>query len=140
MSFCEVQDIIDRLSATGILYAVDDDNDGTREASEEAYLQDAIDFAESTEINPTLLTITETPSIYEGNDTLKWWTVDIASERVAQRKGQTAPESLTQAAQRARDFLTLFREGKYMIPGIKPPAVQRDIEFRNLGRPRIARR
>lgn len=140
MAFCSVQDVVDRLSSTGILVLVDDDNDGILDASEEAYIEDAISYAASTEINPALMTVTASPSSYEGNETLKWWAVDLACERITQRKGASAPDPVVAAADRVRENLRAFRENRLIIPGVVPSNVSREQEFRGLGRPRIARR
>lgn len=144
MSFCSVADVVDRLSFTGLLYQVDDDDDAESQSESAELVEDAdsiescIRYADE-EIKRALLTYTETPTQYEGNETLRGWAVDLASERLCERKGQEVAESFLRAAQRTRENLTQFASGQMMIPGIVPPVVQR-IEFRNLGRPRIARR
>lgn len=134
MAYCVVQDIIDRLSSTGVLYLVDDDNDGTREASEEAYLQDAIDDI-STEIDAALAPSFNTPSSLGGNIWIRARAVDLACERVCERKGQNPPTSVTAAANRSREMLDQVRRRELRVPNATYPTDGFEIERRRFGLP-----
>lgn len=144
MSFCSVDDVIERLSFAGVLYQADDDDDAESQSESAEIDEDretieaCIRYADE-EIKRALLTYTTTPTQYEGNETLRGWGVDLASERLCERKGQAVPESFLRAAERTRQNLATFAAGQMMIPGVVPPYTQR-IESWKAGRPRIARR
>ena len=135
MAYCVVQDIIDRLSSTGLLVLVDDDNDATLDASESDYVQDAIDDI-STEIDAALSTSFEDPSSLSGNVWIKVRAVDLACERICERKGATAPSSISAAAQRSRDMLDQVRMRELRVPNATYPGDGFEIERRKFGLPR----
>jgi phage gp36-like protein len=134
LAYCVVQDIIDRLSSAGVLYLVDDDNDGVLDASESAYIQTAIDEI-ATEIDAALAPSFNTPLTLDGNVWVKVRAVDLACERLCERKGQNPTQSVTLAAERSRQMLDQVRMRELRVPNAVYPGDGFDIERRKFGLP-----
>lgn len=133
--YCDRRDLIDRLSEAGVLYIADDDSTGGASSGElEASLDRAI-AAASAEIDAALTPIARLPLDVE----LAWLrdrAVDLASERLAERKGGPVPTALAAAATRSRAWLEAVRAGKLRVPGLASP---RDLPpGSGAGRPRVA--
>ncbi len=117
MSYCSVQDVIDRLSATGLIYVADDDGDGTVSGSETTAAVEASIMAANAEIDAALVGRTNLP-IGSPGDWLRHRGIDLAAERLAERKGHGVPVSLAEAARRSREWLEEVRTGKRLVPGV----------------------
>ena len=88
MSYCSRQDIVDRLGATGLVYVADDDGDqSVSNDEEEKAIEPALASAES-EIDAALLPYVTLP-IIRPSEWLRHRAIDLAVERVIERKGQT---------------------------------------------------
>jgi phage gp36-like protein len=117
--YCSVQDVIDRLSASGVIYLADDNGDGSISNAEMLVaVQSSIDAA-SSEIDAALIDRISLP-IAEPNEWFRHRGIDLAAERLAERKGQGVPTSLVEAARRSRDWLEEIRTGERAIPGVSP--------------------
>ena len=122
MAYCTVNDVIARLSQSGVLYIVDDDNDGTLDTAEEAYIASAIADA-SVEIDEALTPWFDDPSQCSGNPWLNVRCIDLACERLCGRKGQTPPETIVARAQYARERLDLVRRSRNAQDGLRVPGL-----------------
>ena len=141
MAYCTVQQVSDRLLAVGVLYAVDDDADDTLDAGESDLVQDAIDDA-ATEIDEALAPWLDDPRTADGNEWIRVRAIDLACERVCERKGQVAPEGIKAAAQRSREKLDLVRRGTtaqngLRVPGISYPGDTDTSRLKQIGLPQI---
>jgi phage gp36-like protein len=117
MSYCSVQDVIDRLSETGVLYVADDDGNGSLSSDEtQRAIRSSIDAADA-EIDAALASRVTLP-IGGGNEWLRYRSVDLSAERLAERKGQSVPTSLKEAARRSRQWLEEVRQGTQLVPGL----------------------
>lgn len=117
MSYCSLQDVIDRLSATGLIYVADDDGDGTVSGPETTAAIVASILAADAEIDAALVGRTTLP-ISSPGDWLRHRGIDLAAERLAERKGHGVPISLAEAARRSREWLEEVRTGKRLVPGV----------------------
>ena len=138
--YCVRQDIIDRLSQTGILHVSDDD---AKETVGETELRRSVDPAISAaagEIDAALIPWIEVP-LSQNEDDLNQWlrdrAIDLASEYIAARKGGKVPESFGKAAERSREWLKEAREGKLRVPGLVYPTDAFDLQLRVMGKPRV---
>lgn len=137
MAFCSESDITDRLSATGLLYSVDDDNDGVLDASESAVVASVIADIDA-DIEMYLTPIFNDISSLAGNVWLKVRAVDMVCHRLLERKGQTPPESLIAANTRAYELLELVRTRKVRIPRAAYPGDGFIEENRAIGLPHVS--
>ncbi|MBX9655928.1 DUF1320 domain-containing protein [bacterium] len=136
MPYCDRQDVIDRLSASGIIYVTDDDGDNGDPTPEElGYIDQAISACDA-EIDAALLPYVSIP-IDGSNEWLRHRDVDLAVERVIERKGQSVPTSLKDAADRTRRWLELIRKGEMRVPGLAYPSDLSSEVDSSLGRPRV---
>lgn len=135
MGFCSEQDIIDRLTTTGIIYSHDDDGDMSYEAADTALIEDTIAQIDE-DIKVYLSPSFTTPSSLMGNVWLKSKAVDLVCERVCERKGLTAPQSIKENAERARAWLERVMGREVRVPGATYPGDGSDIERRQFGLPR----
>jgi phage gp36-like protein len=136
MSYCSRQDIIDRLSASGVIYVVDDDGDNNTPSPDElAYIDQAIAACDA-EIDAALLPYVSIP-IDGFNEWLRHRDVDLAVERVIERKGQSVPSSLKEAADRSRRWLELIRKGEMRVPGLAYASDMSGEADSSLGQPRV---
>lgn len=122
MAYCTNADVIARLSQAGILYMVDDDNDGILDAAEEVFITSAVSDA-STEIDEALAPWFDDPRACSGNAWLNVKCVDLACERVCGRKAQTPPSHVTEAARIAREKLDLVRRSRSAPDGLRVPGL-----------------
>lgn len=141
MAYCEVQDVLDRLSQVGVLYQTDDDDDGSYSTSDADLIETCIAEA-AVEIDAALAPWFDTPRSTAGNAWLNVRCLDLASERLCERKGQTAPVSIAAAAERSRAWLELVRRGKesdvgMRVPGLEYPGDSDTITAAEQGRPRV---
>lgn len=135
MSYCTQQDLVDRLSAVGLAYLADDDDDGEVSGSDEERLLDAVISAADAEIDLALAPHVELP--VASNDWLRDRAVDLASERLAERKGHAVPTGLWTAAARSRRWLDAARRGELRVPGLVY-ATDGDEEWKHaVGQPRV---
>lgn len=137
MSYCSAQDVIDRLSETGAMYCVNDDEDSSLDASESSLIDDSIE-AVATEIDAALTPWVNTPRSHAGNSWLLHRCVDLAAARVVSRKGQGVPESLREEAERSRAWLDMVRTGQLRVPALTYPTDVNDLEQRRMGLPLAA--
>lgn len=135
MSYCTRQDLVDRLSAVGLAYLADDDDDGEVSGSEEERLLDAVIAAADAEIDLALWPHVDLP--IESNDWVRDRAVDLASERLAERKGHAVPAGLWTAAARSRRWLDAVRRGEFRVPGLVYTVDGDEEGKRTLGRPRV---
>lgn len=136
MPYCSEQDIIDRLSATGIRYPLDDDNDATYEAADTALVV-AIIAEIDAEIDAYIQGLFASTVPLQGNVWLKVRSVDLACERLCQRKGQAAPASIVACAERSLELLDKVRTRELRIPNAVYPYDVLDPTLRLAGRPRV---
>lgn len=138
MSYCTADDVEDRLSAVGVSYLVDDNASESVDASEEGFIQSAID-AVATEIDGALGQFFTSPRTSgSGNEWLLHRCVDLAAERLCGRKGHKVPQSITDAATRSRDWLEEVRKGDRRVPGMTYPGDSDDLIRRTMGFPMVA--
>lgn len=135
------QDVLDRLSQTGVLYQLDDDNDGAYEAADTALVMTCIDEV-CVEIDAALAPWIDVPRDAVGNEWLAVRCLDLAAERLCERKGQTPPDSIVNAARRTREWLELVRHGKnsengMRVPGLTYPTDGDTYTAINIGSPRV---
>ncbi|MBX9770804.1 MAG: DUF1320 domain-containing protein [Candidatus Obscuribacterales bacterium] len=119
MAYCNEQSVIDRLSNTGILFIADDDEDNTLDTNEMAFVSQAI-LDTSTEIDVALATVIDLP-IVGTNLFLQRINVDLAAERLCERKGGEVPAGILAAANRARTWLSMIMKKQIRVPGITYP-------------------
>lgn len=137
MSYCSREDLVNRLSGTGLLFVADDDADETAsEAEKQATLDQAI-AAAAVELDAALTPHVPLPLTTE-NEWLRRRAIDLAVEHLAERKGAAVPESLAKAAQRSRQWLEMVRQGELRVPGLAYPTDALEGAVRRLGLPRIA--
>lgn len=122
MAYCTNADVTNRLSSIGILYLVDDDNDGVLDVSEDAYVTEAISYA-TTEIAESLAPWFDDPFAVTTNAWITDRCVDLACERICGRKGQDPPAIILQAAQAAREKLEKARSGRHAPDGLRIPGL-----------------
>jgi phage gp36-like protein len=134
MSYCTRQDVVRQLSERGLAYLLDDDGDGETSSGELEPLDAAIESA-SAEIDLALRPHVHLPLV-EPNVWLRDRGVDLAAERLAQRKGQDVPPSLAAAARRSRVWLEQVRTGQIRPPGLEY-AADADPRARLAGLPRV---
>lgn len=136
MPYCGRQDVIDRLSASGVIYVTDDDGDnGDPSPDELAFIDQAIAACDA-EIDAALLPYIPIP-IDGSNEWLRHRDVDLAVERVIERKGQSVPSSLTEAAHRSRQWLEMVRKGEMRVPGLTYPSDSTTGMDAPIGLPRV---
>lgn len=136
MGYCTEQDIIDRLSATGLLYPLDDDGDASYEAADSAIIADIIDEV-TAEIDAYIQGLFTDTSALHGNVWLKVRAVDLACERLCQRKGANPPDSIVYCSERALELLDKVRLRELRIPNATYPYDAMDTLKRRAGRPRV---
>lgn len=120
MPYCSQADIESRLSSTGLLYPLDDDNDGTIEAADTAIIAEVIAEVDA-EINMYLTTLFHAPASLAGNVWLKIRAVDLACLRLCERKGASPPDSILSAYERSIDLLERAMKKEVRIPGAVYP-------------------
>jgi len=136
MPYCSRQDIIDRLSAGGVIYVTDDEgDDGDPSPDELAFIDQAIAACDA-EVDAALLPFVSLP-IGTTNEWLRHRAVDLAVERVIERKGQSVPTSLMEAAKRTRQWLDLVRKGEMRVPGLAYSSDSDTVAEVSAGWPRI---
>ncbi|MBY0587104.1 DUF1320 domain-containing protein [bacterium] len=116
MTYCSVQDVVDRLSETGVLYAADDVNGSLSSDESNRAIVSSVEAAQA-EIDAALASRVSLP-IVGTNEWLRYRAVDLAAERLAERKGQNVPTSLQEAARRSRQWLQEVRLGTQLVPGL----------------------
>lgn len=134
MSYCTREDVVRQLSERGLAYLVDDDGDDSASGAELAALDAAVESA-AAEIDLALLPHVWLP-LTTPNAWLRDRAVDLACERLAQRKGQSVPASLAAAARRSRVWLEQVRTGQIRPPGLDY-AGDADPRRRFAGLPRV---
>lgn len=118
-TYCVSADLSKRLTAAGLVYAGDRDDDGVLDASEStAYIESAIEQVD-TEIDAAIQLKYETATA-RGNSWLKFIAVDLACVRAIENGGREAPAGLLEARDRARKQLELVANGELSIPGLTP--------------------
>jgi phage gp36-like protein len=122
LAYCTNADVVARLSGSGILYLVDEDNDGILDPAEDLLITAAINDA-SVEIDEALTPWFDNPSQCSGNPWLNVRCVDLACERLCGRKGQTPPETISARAQYARERLDLVRRSRNAQDGLRVPGL-----------------
>jgi len=137
--YCTEQNIIDRLSLAGLMYLLDDDADESYESADSDIVAEAINDA-SDEIDVYVARWFENPrTTLSGNSWLKGRCVDIACERLCERKGQNVPASLLSAVGRTREWLAAVATGDLRIPQAVYPTDGTNIEdLREFGLPRVS--
>lgn len=140
-TYCENQDVINRLSSVGALYCVDDDNDGTLNATETALITDAVESV-SAVIDGYLTPVIETVPISQTSGSLNRWLrdrcVDLACERLCSRKGKAVVKSIKEMADWARGELDKVQAKEMRVPGLVYPGDGFVSERRQIGRPVVA--
>lgn len=139
MAYCTSQDVVDRLSSTGILYFVDDDSSGTVGVAETQLITDIIELAQS-EVDCALAAWMEVPVTITATATerltwLKLQTINIATAMVCQRKGASLPDEIKEAATRTRQQLVEVAEGTRKVPYLTYPLERNAQILRNVGLP-----
>jgi len=137
--YCAENDIIDRLSLTGLMYLLNDDDDSSYESPDSALVEGAISDA-SDEIDVYVARWFDNPRLNLFNNSwLKGRCVDIACERLCERKGQNVPTSLLNAVGRTREWLQAVAVGELRIPQAVYPTDATNIEDRReFGLPRVS--
>lgn len=137
-TYCLRQDVIDRLSDTGILYCVDDDQDGALDSSEGELIDDAIE-AVSAEIDGYLTPVIEVVPVVQSSGSLNRWLrdrcVDLACDRLAGRKGKKVVASIAGKAALSREWLELVAAKTMRVPGLTYPGDGYREERLKIGRP-----
>lgn len=135
------QDVIDRLSETGVLYLADDASAGSVSAAVQERIDDARRDA-AAEVDAALAPWLVVVPFSQDEDSLNPWlrarSIDLAAERLAERKGTVVAESITLAATRARELLEHVRTGRMRAPNVPYPVDSFDDAKRQIGRPRVA--
>ena len=136
-TYCEVQDVRDRVSDQGVLYVGDDDGDGSLESADDALIQAAIDAA-SSDIDMYLAGVFADPRTLVGNEWLSVCCVDLATARCVQRKRREL-KVFADVAEKKRELLADVAARKLRIPGVIYPGDGTSIEKkRRFGLPMIA--
>lgn len=133
--YCTIQDIKDRLSDTGILFTVDDDDDNTLDSSEEDFIE-RIQAETRSEVDAALCNWFELP--LTGSNTSNEWLrrvhLDLATERLLERKApQQISPPIKDAAARARQWLEQVRLGDFCIPELTYPTDSFSTELKDRG-------
>lgn len=135
MPYCSSDDLVQRLSASGIVYLADDDGDQSASPSEQSLAIDAAIASADAEIDAALAARVTTPA--PANDWLRHRAIDLAAERLAERKGLSVPESLAAAARRSRAWLEEVRQGTRAIPGLAASNLDSVGPAPGAGQPRV---
>lgn len=137
MAYCDPEDVIDRLSGTGLVYVADDDADDVASQAEQSASLDHALAAAGAEIDAALAPHVALP-LAASNPWLRQRAVDLAVEHLVERKGSGVPASLAAAAARSRIWLEAVRAGKLRVPGLAYPGDSFARERGALGLPRVA--
>lgn len=135
--YCADTDIINRLSTDAVLYLCNDDNSGTYDSATQAYVNQFIEDC-SSEIDICLQASFNVPRALIGNTFLLRICVDLVCERMFERKGQMCPESMKDAAVRAKTYLDLIRDRRLRLPNVTYPGDGFVVQNRQKGLPRVA--
>lgn len=122
--YCTYSDVSNRLTEAGVAFCADTDRSGAVDPSESAasvataieYAGQEIDFAVVNNRKGLILSAVRSA----GNSFLKQIAIDLAAERLCTIGGMTTPDSITEAAARAREMLLRVENGKD-IPGLVYP-------------------
>ena len=136
MAYCTEQDIIDRLSAVGLLYPLDDDGDASYESADSAIVANVIEEV-TAEIDAYIQGLFADTLALHGNVWLKVRAVDLACERICQRKGSNPPDSIVYSAEKAMESLEKVRVRELRIPNATYPYDAMDSTKRRAGYPRV---
>ena len=136
MAYCTRQDLIDRLSETGLLFVTDDDADEAASERERTASLDRAIVAAGVEIDAALLPHSDVP-VTASNDWLTQRAIDLAIEHIAERKGSIVPASLAEAARRSRTWLDQVHRAQLRVPGLVYPADRFPDAVRRAGLPRL---
>lgn len=119
-TYCESADLQRRLTASGLKYVGDrDDDDNAVSALESSeYIESAIAQVD-TEIDAAIQHKYETTTA-RGNSWLKFIAVDLACVRAIENGGRESPAGLLEARDRARKQLEKVENGGLAIPGLTP--------------------
>lgn len=119
-TYCVSADLSKRLTAGGLVYAADrDDDDGVVNSAESSEYVDSAIAQVDTEIDAAIQLKYDTTTA-RGNAWLKFIAVDLACVRAIENGGREAPAGLLEARDRARKQLEKVECGELMIPGLAP--------------------
>lgn len=136
------QDIIDRLSQVGVDYLADDDFDEETSEAEAVIGIDAPLRDVASMIDAALQPWMDVPISQDENDLnrrLRQLSIDLTAERVCSRRGHKVPQSLIDAAERARGDLDRIRDGDDKVPDLDYPEDGYSTQLRGSSRPIVAR-
>lgn len=116
-TYCTAADVEMLLSEDGTTGRLDDDESGTRNSAESAFLTQAIYWA-TARCNLYL-------SAYPAPDLANSWLVNqwcaiLAAHTVSVRRGNPAAGSLEQLREEALEDLKMVRAGSYQLPDVAP--------------------
>lgn len=122
--YCTYLDVSNRLTEAGVTFCADTDQSGAVDPSESSahvdtaivYAGQEIDFAVVNNRKGLILSSVRAA----GNAFLKQIAIDLASERLCTIGGMTTPDSISEAAARAREMLLRVENGKD-VPGLTYP-------------------
>jgi phage gp36-like protein len=134
LAYCSVANVQARLSDAGVLYCVDDNNDGDLDTEEQAVVEAEIQRC-SRQIDRYLDRWVDTP-LDAVPDDIEGLCVDLVAYRLSGRKGMQPPAIFVQAATDAREFLAEVKAGDTRVPGLTYPTDGFDDEDRVLNLPR----
>lgn len=114
-TYCSEADIQALLSSDGMIGRVDDDNDGTVDATpEQLYLDKAISWATS-RINFYCLPLYTAASLAD-SWVVNEWCVILACHWLSSRRGNPPPGSFKDLAEQAIKDLELVAAGRFQVP------------------------
>lgn len=131
-TYCESADLQRRLTASGLVYAADrDDDDGVVNATEDSEYIDSAIAQVDTEIDAAIQLKYDTTTA-RGNSWLKFVAVDLACVRAIENGGRESPAGLLEARDRARKQLERVASGEISIPGLTPKTPTPSVHPNNL--------
>jgi phage gp36-like protein len=135
-TYATINDLTSRLSSSGLLYLVDDDDNGSLSPTETSYLTDALRFT-APEIDMALDRFVNFPFDGSGNDWLVRIHLDLACAWLSARKGGKVAEDLQKSADLAREWLERVRNFEIRVPGLVYPIDSWNYVTRELGKVKI---
>lgn len=134
--YCTAQDVQNRLTESGLIYAADRDGDGAVSPGEmTAHVTSAIQYAGNLIDAAIASYLLPANARGQGNSWLRDRCVDIACARVTSNGGDEVPERIGTDAEKSMDMLDEVRSGDLHVPGLTiPPPYNSDRRTRGLPR------
>lgn len=134
--YCSSQDVQNRLTEAGVIYAADRDGDGAVSPGElAAHVTSAIQYAGNLVDAALAAYLLPGNARGQGNAWLRDRCIDLACARVCSNGGDEVPKRIAAAARSAQKWLDEVRDGDTRVPGLSiPPPYNSDRRTRGLPR------